>query len=158
MNAPEATASPIPSHAVLDACQGIAWDIDGTLIDNVNAPFFAAFIRATPGKSHHVVTHRLARYGLDTEAMLARIGLPPALFAGIHYCPEDLREAYEASFSRDPDRLARFLDWKGLTAAANGCGVLVDDVPDTALDGCRRHGVAFLNSWCRSFPREPDEG
>lgn len=143
-----------PSHPVLDAHGAIAWDIDGTLVDNVNSAFMRDYILARRDVRHHVVTHRLARYAADTEAMLARNGLPRALFAGIHYCPEPYREAYE--HGGDPALAALFHAWKGAAAAEHGCGILVDDRPDLCESGCAAVGVAFLNSWSRTFPRVPD--
>lgn len=145
--------APPPSHPVLDAYPAIAWDIDGTLIDNVNAAFLRDYVRERRDKAHHVVTHRLARYAPDTEAMLARHGLPRELLAGIHYCPEPYREAFE--YAGDPALVSLFHAWKGKAAAESGCGVLVDDRPDLCESGCRAVGVTFLNSWCRSFPRPP---
>jgi phosphoglycolate phosphatase-like HAD superfamily hydrolase len=145
----------LPSHPVLDSHKAIAWDIDGTLIDNVNSPFLRDYIRAHRGKRHHVVTHRRVGYGHLTEAMLAGHGLTPGIIAGVHYCPDAYRDAYE--HNGDPELVALFHAWKGAKAAELGCGILIDDVPDLCEAGCIATGVAFLNSWCCSFPRDPND-
>ena len=145
----------IPSHPVLDVHRAIAWDIDGTLIDGGSSGFLRAYILAHPGRSHHVVTHRRARYAADTEATLARHGLPREALAGIHYCPDAYRDAYEAG--GPAESVALFHAWKGATAAALGCGLLVDDAPDMCEAGCRSAGVAFLNSWSPSLCGPDDD-
>lgn len=39
-----------------------------------------------------------------------------------------------------------FLRWKGRRARELGCTILIDDVADWVVTGCRENGVAFLDA------------
>jgi hypothetical protein len=135
------------NHPVLDLHNAIAWDLDGTILDGTNAPFFRAYIMAHPEKRHHVVTFRDPAGALIGALALGRLGVGPDLITTVNGCPP---EVYEAWGSRRvlymQDGVNRYLEWKGEKAAEHGCTVLVDDMPSQVIRGCNKFGVSFVNS------------
>jgi hypothetical protein len=151
------------SHPLLDPHQVIAWDMDGTLVDGPNAEFFRAYILAHPEKEHHIVTFRTgpAQRFEDVEFWheecvfeLLHHGVPHGTIKQIHAMPDHLYHAWaqRRSFIQEAE-VAKFLDWKGATAAAIGATVMVDDMPGMVKKGCEKSGVTFIDAHSKVFSR-----
>ncbi len=139
-----------PSHPLLDDHSAIAWDLDGTLVDGPKQAFLGAYVRGRRDKRHHLATFRRLSQRSAVAAALASVGLDASLFDGLHFCPEPLRDAFDAG--GDPSLVREFRRWKGFVAAAHGCTVLVDDDADLVGEGCRLHAVVHVDSWSMKFP------
>lgn len=132
---------------LLDPHEAIAWDIDGTLIDGPNAGALRRWIAANPHRKHHLVTFRSFDWAITAFDELEWLGLPRGILLSVQACPEELFDAYEQQGSLiKPDAVAAFIRWKGKTAAALGCTVLVDDMPTLVQQGCTDHGIEFIHS------------
>lgn len=148
--------------AILETHDRIAWDFDGTLVDGPMSHHFCDFIRANPQKEHHIVTFRDLGMARAIPYELEPYGLTVAAFKGIHTCPPKYWRAFTmasvnphnwlaaqragtlpASLS-DPD-IGRYLHFKGRKARELGCTVLIDDMADLVVAGCREHGIEFID-------------
>jgi hypothetical protein len=139
-----------PFHPLLDDHAAIAWDLDGTLVDGPRQVFLGAYLRGRRDKRHHLATFRRSSRLGEVAAALAGVGLGMDLFAGVHFCPDRLRDAFDVG--GDPALVREFRRWKGRVAAEHGCTVLVDDDADLVGDGCRLHAVVHVDSWSSRFP------
>ncbi|WP_408903200.1 hypothetical protein [Methylobacterium radiotolerans] len=139
-----------PSHPFLDDHAAIAWDLDGTLIDGPKQAFLGAYVRGRRDKRHHLATFRRPSQRPAVVAALASVGLDANLFDALHFCPEQLRDAFDSG--GETSLVREFRRWKGSIAAAHGCTVLVDDDADLVGEGCRLHAVVHVDSWSSRFP------
>lgn len=139
-----------PFHPLLDEHAAIAWDLDGTLVDGPRQVFLGAYLRGRRDKLHHLATFRRSSRLGEVAAALAGVGLGMDLFAGVNFCPDRLRDAFDVG--GDPALVREFRRWKGRVAAEHGCTVLVDDDADLVGDGCRLHAVVHVDSWSSRFP------
>jgi len=141
------------NHPILDRHDAIAWDVDKTLVNGPNSEFFCRYVKAHPEKKHVIVTFRTGAgyirrgqsWAEDAFEEVAVHGLSRKDFAGLLSVPDHLYDAY-ASADGDAALVDEFCHWKGQAAASAGCTVLVDDMEPEVIDGCQRHGVAFINS------------
>lgn len=119
----------------------IAVDVDDTLLGNSPGKHILwDFISANKNnKIFYLVTFRIKPCidevfdDLFSETSVVAkdhfaglVGIPPKVFFG-----EDLQTP--------------LVEWKGLTAFKLGCTLLIDDLPDLVLPGCRKYGVDYLH-------------
>lgn len=139
----------------------IAWDVDGTLVDNPAAPVLHRFICDTPHIRHVVVSFRSARHGipwgrlagygagLEARHFDRAIHLPPELCAGIADDTGGRRGGRWPGLGaltpwrRSSDAAHRL--WKGQICQQEGFTALVDDLTGLVAEGCRRHGVELFH-------------
>lgn len=154
-------------HPILDKHDAIAWDMDGTLSDEVhrapNAKFFLAYIAAHPEKRHHIITFRNRSWADQIWGSLSALGINVSLVRSVESCPEIVHDCFQISqkYGNRPDyymsaselthdefakHVARFTKWKAERAKQIGCTILVDDIADWVVDGCEHHGVEFLHA------------
>lgn len=139
---------------ILDHHRAIAWDWDGTLSGGANSERFRAYIAAHPEKRHHVITFRRRMSARLVWLELRRLGLDPRLIASVENCPEPLHDMFMLHASGEvkiPKHLVgraihAFQSWKGRRARELECTILVDDMADWVVVGCRENRVEFLDA------------
>lgn len=153
-------------HPILDDHEAIAWDMDGTLVEGPNAEMFRDYIRANPHKRHHVITFRNKNWAMDVWGELTGHGLDAAnLIRSVESCPQMVHDCYmlEKRFGGADERrryyngpeitraewyehVERFPKWKAERAQQIGCTILVDDMPQWVVAGCKEYAVTFLHA------------
>lgn len=153
------------SFSILDRHAAIGWDFDGTLIRHARSETMHQWIRANPHKKHVIVTFRTFGWQDRVWQHLADI-YPNApareLFQGVvgieqerfvAVGPEDHRIAlhrqHDALRTIDGQifitEIEPYVHWKGEACRRHGLSILVDDMRDLVLPGCRKHGIDYLH-------------
>lgn len=154
------------SFSILDQHEAIGWDFDGTLIRHSRSEAMHAYILANPNKKHVIVTFRTFGWQERVWQHLAET-YPQApareLFQGVVNIGEDRFFAVDSEcdsrigLHRQHDALRTidgkiyltdiqsYVHWKGEACRHHGLSVLVDDMRDLVLPGCRRHGIEYLH-------------
>lgn len=138
----------------LDNHDFIGWDFDGTLIDNDFSEEMHAYIIANPQKTHMIVTFRDPDWAEEVWDDLKQYPGAPTrrYFKGVLAISNKLVEnfAVDKHSIRTGKPLPRgvsdYLEWKGRACSENGLTVLVDDLEDMVIHGCRRYGVHYVDS------------
>lgn len=137
-------------RTVLDEHRHLAWDMDSTLVDGPNSDFFRSYIDQHREKQHHIITFRFQSWADLIPSELSAAGLDPDLISGIHACPPHLYDLHNEGLLTPTDATREashaFLRWKGRVARRLGCTVLIDDLENWVIDGCKEEGVDFLHS------------
>lgn len=153
------------SFSILDRHDAIGWDFDGTLIRHPRSEAMHAWILANPHKRHVIVTFRTFGWQEKVWEHLAEYGLAPqrAAFAGVfgydetRFAAVELESDPRIALHRRHDAIRTiagktylteiepYLHWKGETCKKQGLSVLVDDMRDLVLPGCRKHGIDYLH-------------
>jgi hypothetical protein len=137
-------------HAVLDQHSHLGWDMDSTLVGGPNSEFFRRYIAEHRNKRHHIITFRFQSWADLIPAELSAAGLDPVTISGIHACPPHLYDLHNEGLLMPSDVTREasyaFLRWKGRVARRLGCTLLVDDLEDWVIHGCKEEGVGFLHS------------
>jgi hypothetical protein len=138
---------------LLDPHQNIAFDLDGTLVNGPNSQYFCDYILANPDKNYHLVTFRDQTWAERIYAELASTGLKKINFSTLNSIPQDIYMSYASKGNiGGVDLGMKFVYWKGWISKHLGATVLVDDMEDLVLPGCKKYGVAFINAWSKEFP------
>lgn len=154
------------SFSILDRHDAIGWDFDGTLIRHTRSEAMHAYILANPHKKHVIVTFRTFGWQDRVWQHLAEIyprAPARALFQGVVGIEQ---EKFFAVESEDDPRIALhrqhdalrtidgkiyiteiepYVHWKGEVCRQRGLSVLVDDMRDLVLPGCRKHGIDYIH-------------
>ena len=149
-------------HPTLQKHSVISWDMDQTLVNGPNSAYFRDYIARHPEKEHHIVTFRNRSWAEKIPLELESYDFNIKHFSGIHYCPEEIHDSYMIRnsdisianflFYRDITKeefdrnVQLFPYWKGLQSKKIGASVLVDDMPEMVLLGCKEHGIEFLHA------------
>lgn len=135
----------------------IGIDFDETLIDHEYSADLWDFIAKNPyNQEFYIVTFRSGGLELRIWDDLAIRGsrLEPRHFAGVLTCPHEIwRDFHYGDAATTTPKLITslaaldhpYLEWKGMVCADNEIEILVDDMPDMVLGGCRKHGVEYVH-------------
>lgn len=131
------------------------------MIDGPSSAELQAFVREHPEKKFWIISFRTPRQLETVDAELRRSGLKRACFQRIIPMPERLLLAFdEDQLRRRVARLPgieskdavlfpgeyRVVHWKGYVCHKIGATVLVDDMPEYVLPGCRDYRIEFINA------------
>lgn len=148
------------SHPLLDSHKVIAWDMDGTLVGGANSEFFRAYILAHPEKEHHIVTFRTGaspRFGKsklwkdDAIHELLDHGVALDTISATHGIPDELFDQISSKRLIVPGTHDAALYWKAAKSKEIGATVLIDDLVAWTEEGCRYHGIAFIDANDEAF-------
>jgi hypothetical protein len=139
----------LPQHA-------IGWDFDGTLVDHPAAGLMHEFIKATPDRTHYIITFRT--HGLITALPddLATYPSAPPLdaFREVKSVPADRWVAFERSRLMRRSGVLKgpmtedeifYVEWKGKVCRDLGLAVLVDDNTEHTRPGCEKYGIDLIH-------------
>jgi hypothetical protein len=136
--------------ARLDDHEGIALDLDATLIGHYNSDVLQRYVvEHHHSKRFWIVTFRGDSWADEVWEDLEKFGGPAKrdMFRGLRACPARLLNVlyawYVDSSRADPNEVFR---WKGSVAKELNCTVLVDDRPEWVLPGCRENGVELIDT------------
>lgn len=132
----------------LEKYDHIGWDLDGTLFDHPNTEMFADYIRTNPhDQNFHIVTFRSHGLRDNIDRDLRRIGLNRSHFASVNSVTDEMYERYYLSrlAGNDPDAIRDWMHYKGKTCKDRGAGILIDDMTNDVLPGCREHGIDHVH-------------
>jgi hypothetical protein len=145
--------------------RGIAFDLDGTLIDRVNDSV-RDYVLSNPDQKFNIVTFRTRAEGRDIARELQHAGLDVERFTEIVFAPDRLvrefredqqmrRSAGLPMLSRSTANLLegehKYVHWKGFVARKLGCQLLVDDMAYLTRPGCEKYNVEFIDA--HDFPK-----
>lgn len=153
----------------------IALDFDGTIIMDPKSPLLWPVINDDQ-RVVSIVTFRYGNdaQGLERDLGLATLGqVSMNRFAHVISCPPNLGRLWHwwvevRPYANNPRKVDRKLEamglsgmltfddlrnadreirlWKGKMAHSIGATVLVDDLPDMVLPGCRQYGIEFIET------------
>jgi hypothetical protein len=148
----------------LTSYRGIAFDLDGTLIDCVNTAV-RDYVLSQPDQKFNIVTFRTQAEGRNVAQELEASGLDIGRFAQIVFAPDRLvrefREDQQMRRSAGLPMLGRstvnllegehkYVHWKGFITRKLGCQLLVDDMAYLTRPGCEKYKVEFIDA--HDFP------
>ena len=154
-------------HPILDKHGIIFWDQDKTLIDGPHSDFFRDYIAHHTEKKHFIITFRDKDWANDIWEELQEAGLDARRhIQSVENCPEDIYKSFAVEICGKFDHLteeekawvakvdvatyrrhlSEFLCWKAMRAKELGGTLLVDDLEDWVIHGCKLHGVEFYHS------------
>lgn len=129
----------------------LCWDLDGTLFDHPDTEQFAEFIRTNPfNQVFHIVTFRTHRLVTDIVPDLEDIGLNPMMFKTINHPTNAEYAQYYLAMKRgtegmDHPAIVFWQNFKGATCARLRSNLLIDDMRDDVLPGCRTFGIEYIH-------------
>jgi len=141
----------------------IAIDFDDTLVGHRNSPLLWKFIRDNHlVKEFHIITFRSGNWadeGVLIEEMIHESNqtVLPYMINSISFCNDGLYENFSLiqTSRKQTDTMVptiilpeetNFYDWKAIRSKELGCTIIVDDRPNWVENGCKKHGVMFVDT------------
>lgn len=124
----------------LESYHNIAFDLDDTLIgDNDLKYFFWDYIKNNKNKKYYIVTFRTRQ---NASTMWEEIKKESNnIISEKNFVHHDL--FMDKKIHEDKKK---FKLWKGETCYKLNCEVLIDDLEDYVLPGCKKYRIDFFNS------------
>ena len=139
---------------LLQEYKSIGWDFDETLVYHDFSEAMWDYILRNPyDQTHHIVTFRSG--GMEKrifdELKLQGSKLKRRHFGKVlnidHLLWSDYtkKAADKTIILLDDPRAIKYLHWKGEVCNEHGIEVLIDDMTDSVISGCEKHGVVHIH-------------